>query len=161
MILINFKIYKETFGDGAEKLAVICRKVMKDSGVKIIPVVAAFDVIRVKEIMGSEVFIQNVDTAEEGQRTGWISIPQAVAAGANGTLMNHSEHRMKPGAIKSLLPLIPKGFVSVVCIQSLGQAEGWAKNIKSDFIETIYYLKNDLYNLIRPYLLIRLNYHFH
>jgi triosephosphate isomerase len=134
MILINFKIYKETFGEGAEKLAMICKKVMEKTGVKIIPVVSAFDVMRVKKIMESEVFIQNIDMVEDGAKTGWISAAQAIAAGADGTLLNHSEHKMKPGEIKSLLAKLPKEFKSVVCIHTLGQAEGWAKNIKADFV---------------------------
>jgi triosephosphate isomerase (TIM) len=134
MILINFKIYKETFGEGAEKLATICKKVMEKTGVKIIPVVSAFDVMIVRKIMGSEVFVQNVDIVEEGAKTGWISAQQAIAAGASGTLLNHSEHKIASGKIKSLLAKMPKEFKSVVCIHSLGQAEGWAKNIKTDIV---------------------------
>lgn len=135
MILVNFKVYKETFGIGAERLAEVCKKVMDDSGVKIIPVVAAFDVIRVKKIIGdSDVFIQSIDNTDEGAMTGSISAQQAISAGANGTLLNHSEKRMEPGKIKSLLAKLPDGFTSVVCIQTVGQAEGWAKNMKADYI---------------------------
>ena len=134
MILLNFKIYKETFGEGAEKLAIICKKVMEKTGVKIIPIVSAFDVMRVKKIMESEVFIQNIDVADDGPKTGWISAAQAIAAGADGTILNHSEHKMASGEIKSLLAKMPKGFKTVVCIHSLGQAEGWAKNIKANYV---------------------------
>lgn len=135
MILVNFKIYKETFGDGAEKLARICRKVMDDSGVKVVPIVTAFDVARVKKIMGDgDVFIQSVDNVDDGAKTGSISALQAISAGASGVLLNHSENRMEPGKIKSLLAKLPAGFVSVVCIQTIGQAEGWAKNIKANYV---------------------------
>jgi len=123
MILVNFKLYKETFGDGALKMAEICQRVAKKSGVKIIPVVSALDAVRIKEKLGMEVFIQ-----------GFISPFQANALKIEGSLLNHSENKMKPGSIKKILKNWPKDFKSVVCISTLGQVEGWAKNIKPDMI---------------------------
>ena len=55
MILVNFKLYKESFGDGALKLAEICQRVSKKSGVKIIPVVTALDAALIKEKLGMEI----------------------------------------------------------------------------------------------------------
>lgn len=134
MILVNFKIYKETFGDGAMKLAEICQKVSKKSGVKIIPVVTALDAFRIKEKLGMEVFLQTVDEVTDGAKTGFISPIQASNLKIDGSLLNHSEHKTKPGSIKKVLKNWPKDFKSVVCISTLGQAEGWAKNIKPDMI---------------------------
>ncbi|MDD4135757.1 MAG: triose-phosphate isomerase [Candidatus Shapirobacteria bacterium] len=134
MILVNFKLYKETFGDGALKLAEICKKVSDKSGVKIIPVVSALDAVRIKEKLGIDVFLQSVDEFNEGSKSGFISPFQAESLKIDGSLLNHSEHRIKPGTIKKILKNYPKNFKSVVCISSLGQAEGWAKNIKPDLI---------------------------
>jgi len=134
MILVNFKLYKETFGDGALKLAEICKKVSDKSGVKIIPVVSALDAVRIKEKLGIDVFLQSVDEFNEGSKSGFISPFQAESLKIDGSLLNHSEHRIKPGTIKKILKNYPKNFKSVVCISSLGQAEGWAKNIKPDMI---------------------------
>ena len=134
MILVNFKLYKETFGDGAIKLAEICQKVAKKTGVKIIPVVTALDAVRIKEKLGMEVYLQAVDEVVDGAKTGFISPFQAGELKIEGTLLNHSEHRMKPGSIKKMLKNWPKDFKSVVCISTLGQADGWAKNIKPDII---------------------------
>jgi triosephosphate isomerase len=134
MILVNFKIYEETFGDKALELAKICQKVAKKSGVKIIPVVSALDAFRIKEKLGIEVYLQAVDTVDEGAKTGFILPIQAKALKIDGSIINHSEHRMKPGSIKKILKKWPKDFASIVCIGSLGQAEGWAKNIKPDMI---------------------------
>jgi len=134
MILVNFKLYKETFGDGALKLAEICQKVAKKSGVKIIPVVTALDAVLIKEKLKMEVYIQTVDEVTDGARTGYISPFQTSELKIDGTLINHSEHRLKPGSIKKMLKNWPKDFKSVVCISTLGQAEGWAKNIKPDMI---------------------------
>jgi len=135
MILVNFKLYKEIFGDGAIKLAEICQKVAKKTGVKIIPVVTALDAVRIKEKLGiDEVYLQSVDEVVDGAKTGFISPFQADKLEIKGTLINHSEHRVKPGSIKKMLKNWPKNFKSVVCISTLGQAEGWAKNIKPDII---------------------------
>jgi triosephosphate isomerase len=61
MIIVNFKNYQETFGDGAIKLAEICQRVAKKTGVKIIPAVSPLDAVKIKEKLDIEVFLQNVD----------------------------------------------------------------------------------------------------
>ena len=134
MILVNFKLYKETFGDGALKLAEICKKVSQKTGVKIIPVVSALDAVRIKEKLEMEVYLQAVDEFDEGAKTGFISPVQAESLKIEGSILNHSEHRIKPGTVKKILKNWPKNFKSVVCISSLGQTESWAKNIKPDMI---------------------------
>lgn len=134
MILVNFKLYKESFGDGALKLAEICQRVSKKSGVKIIPVVTALDAALIKEKLGMEIYLQSVDDVTEGAKTGFISPVQANELKIEGSLINHSEHRVKPGSIKKMLKILPKGFKSVLCISTLGQADGWAKNIKVDMV---------------------------
>jgi len=134
MILVNFKLYKETFGDGALKLAEICQKVAKKSGIEIIPVVSALDAVRIREKLKMKVYIQAVDETDDGAKTGFISPFQAESLGIEGSILNHSEHRMKPGSIKKILKNWPKDFKSVLCVSTLGQIDGWAKNIKADMI---------------------------
>ncbi len=135
IILLNFKVYKQTWGEGAIKLAKICKKVMEETGTEIIPIVSALDLVRVKEIMGkNKVYLQNIDGDFDGQYTGKISLKQAQMLGASGAIINHSENRIKPGTILQLLKIWPKEMDSVVCLQTLGQTERWAKNIKPTFI---------------------------
>ncbi len=135
MIIINFKIYRETFGDKSVELAKICKSVMEKTGVKIIPAVSALDVYRIKkEVALDNLLIQSTDGLIEGARTGYIGLEPAKLAGATGSLINHSEHRLKPGTIKKLLAAIPKDFTSIVCLQSWGQVNSWAKNIKPTMI---------------------------
>ena len=102
--------------------------------VKIIPVVSALDAVRIKKELGMEVWIQNTDEVFEGAKSGSISPVQAKNAGVDGTLLNHSECRKKPGTIKKMLKAWPKDFKVTLCLSSLGQVEKWAKNIKADFI---------------------------
>jgi triosephosphate isomerase len=134
MILVNFKIYKESFGDEALKLASICKKVAENSGIEIIPVVSALDAYRIKNEIGIKVYLQHVDNYLNGAHTGFTSPIQAQTLGIEGCLLNHSEHKLKPGTTLATLKNLPTGFKSVVCLSSIGQAETWAKNIKPDFI---------------------------
>jgi triosephosphate isomerase len=134
MIAVNFKVYENTFGNGVLELAKICKKVAEKTGIRIVPVVSALDARMIKEKLGTEVWIQNTDGFLEGAKSGAISPIQAKEAGVDGSLINHSECQKKPGTIKKMLKVWPKKFVSVVCLSSLGQVEGWAKNIKPDFI---------------------------
>lgn len=130
MILVNFKIYKQSWGEGAVRLVEICRKVSKESGVKIIPVVSALEAGKVE----GEKYIQNVDEYTEGRWTGWISGIQAVESGVSGTLINHSEHKVPPGKIRKIMKQLPDGFESVLCVRSLGQAEKWAIKLKPSYL---------------------------
>lgn len=134
MIVINFKIYEETFGDKAIELSRICQKVGKKTKVKIIPVVSALDAVRIINELKMEVWLQNVDDIFEGAKSGAVSPLQAQHLGISGTLINHSENRKKPGTIKKMLSIWPNDFKMMLCLSSLGQAESWAKNIKPDFV---------------------------
>jgi triosephosphate isomerase len=134
MILINFKVYQQSFGEGAIKLAKICKEVMEETGIKVIPVVSALDAVRVMDKVGIDVYLQCIDVTDSGAKTGRISAIQAKELGIKGSLLNHSEHKLPPGTIKNLLTSWPEGFVSIVCLGSIGQASGWAKSIKPTMI---------------------------
>ncbi len=134
MIAVNFKVYECTFKNGSLELAKICRKVQEKTKVKIIPVVSALDARMIKEKVGGEVWIQNSDDLFEGAVSGSISPLQAKAAGIDGTLLNHSECRKKPGTIKKMLAAWPKDYKVTLCLSSFGQAEKWAKDLKVDYI---------------------------
>ncbi|MCL4384145.1 triose-phosphate isomerase [Patescibacteria group bacterium] len=127
MILVNFKIYKKTFGEGAIKLAKICQEVMAETKIPVIPVVSATDVYRITKELGMEVWAQHADPHEAGRWTGKISPLQLQAAGAKGILINHSEDKLPKGSILKLLKILPEGCQSVVCVRSKAQAEFWAK----------------------------------
>lgn len=140
MLFINFKIYHQTFGQGAVKLAKICEKVADKTGVKIIPVVSALDLRAVKKIC-DEVWLQHVDIHFEGKHSGYISPLAAVAAGASGSLLNHSEHKIPPGHIRQILSSNRtikqlSHFRVCVCFKTKGQAQNWVSklNPKPDFV---------------------------
>jgi len=130
VILVNFKLYKESFGEGAIKLAKICKDVGEKQKVEIVPVVSALDVYRVYKEVGIKPFLQHADPIFDGAKTGFISPSQALCLGTRGVLVNHSEYKMKPGSIKKMFKFWPKELEMVLCVQSWGQVEGWARNLK-------------------------------
>jgi len=133
VILLNFKLYSETFGDKAIALSKIAKEVMDITGVRIIPVVSALDAVRIKQKVGIDVYLQNVDLYSEGPRTGYISALSAKALGIKGALLNHSEHSAKPGTLKQILKSWPSDFDSVLCLQSHGQLQKWALKLKPKY----------------------------
>jgi triosephosphate isomerase len=133
MILLNFKLYPETFGDTALNLAAIVKEVMEITGIKIIPVVSALDAVRIKDKLNIDVYLQHVDPYIDGAHTGYISPSAAKALGIKGTLINHSEHRLSPGTIKKILKFWPEDFDSVLCLQSHGQLTSWAKKLRPKY----------------------------
>lgn len=119
MILVNFKNFEETKGEGAIKYARVCREVAKETKVIIIPVIMTSDVEKIKQEVGIDVYLQ-----EPGVR---------LEAGVAGTLINHGDHRLKPGTIRGILANWPKKTKSVLCLSTLGQMERWGKRLKPSY----------------------------
>lgn len=134
MILINFKIYKETFGDKAIELAKIVREVADKYKVRIVITASALDAVRIKEKTGAEVWLQNVNEYDEGKHTGWISAQQAMAVGIKGSLINHFEHQISKGKALKIIKNKPEGFEIMCCVKTVGQIEKWAAKAKPDYI---------------------------
>ncbi len=127
MILVNFKLAEQSFGQGAEKLAKSCMNVSKKTGVTIIPVVSAIDIRSLSALDHLKVMSQHMDPYDSGRFTGKTSPRQLAQSGAIGSLINHSEDKQPKGTILKLLTLVPKGFMTVVCVRSQQQAVFWAK----------------------------------
>lgn len=87
MIFLNFKIYQETGGENTLKL---CR-LIKDK--RVIPCLQAVDIYRVKQALPQlQVWAQHADPVGYGKNTGYQAPVSLNAAGAVGSLLNHSEH---------------------------------------------------------------------
>ncbi|MFA6519069.1 MAG: triose-phosphate isomerase [Candidatus Shapirobacteria bacterium] len=133
MILINFKIYRETFGEEAVKLARVIKEVSDKYKIRIVVAVSALDAVRIKET-GAEVWLQDVDGDREGKATGSISMEQAMELGIKGSLINHSERQIAKGTVLKILKNRPKGFEIMCCAKSRGQIEKWVDKAKPDWI---------------------------
>lgn len=147
-IFVNFKTYPQGTGGKAVELAKVCEGFGGFEGfgkigkVEVIPVVQAVDLCRVKEAVKIPVWLQHLDPQLQGAFTGWQNLEAAVSAGANGVLLNHSEHQIPPGTIKQTLARCKAAklqrskdfhFEIMVCCKTLGQMERLVK-LKPDYV---------------------------
>jgi triosephosphate isomerase len=74
------------------------------------------DLARVAEHVSIPVLAQHTDPGEAGARTGFAPVEAIAAAGARGSLLNHSEHPISDTDVKETVArLTARGLVAVVC----------------------------------------------
>lgn len=100
-LVLNFKAYAESAGPAGYRLAraagAVARSVGSISGVRVVIVPQTPDLaLFARELHGTGcgVFAQHVDAIEAGAFTGHTSLAAVKAAGCEGVLLNHSEHRV-------------------------------------------------------------------
>lgn len=118
LILVNLKAYAEAIGSKAEELARTAGKVMADTDV-CIGLAPQYTEIRQLSKFEIPVFAQHIDPIQPGSFTGHV-LPEAIAAaGAVGTILNHSEQRLRLSDIElSVERAKSAGLISVVCANS-------------------------------------------
>ena len=95
VIVLNVKTYAEATGEKALDIAVLMDKISKETGVSMTISVQATDISLCAEKVSIPVWAEHIDPIKPGSHTGW-TLPEAIKnAGAIGTLINHSEHRLK------------------------------------------------------------------
>lgn len=137
-VFINLKTCPQGAGEKAVELAKICQEISEEKQIEIIPIVQVVDLFRIKQAVKIPVWVQHLDWQPQGQFTGWINMEAVIEAGADGTLLNHSEHQIPPGPVKQILVRVRdrdrvKKFEVMVCCKTLGQMERLVK-FKPDFI---------------------------
>lgn len=120
LILVNLKTYKEATGERAVKLATIAETVSKRTSICVALAPQTVDLCTVIKAADIPVFSQHVDPINYGKHTGHV-LPEAVAAvGCVGTLINHSERRLKLDAIESTVKRTAEiGLLQVVCVDTV------------------------------------------
>ncbi|OGB84937.1 hypothetical protein A2994_01270 [candidate division Kazan bacterium RIFCSPLOWO2_01_FULL_48_13] len=121
MIVVNFKTYREATGFAAVRLAQICRRVQEETKCRIVAVPQVADLRNCVET-GAECWVQHVDTVEQGKKTGWITVEGVEEAGARGTLLNHSEHKLGNELVKSIADQT-RGMAFELCICAADENE--------------------------------------
>ncbi|MFA5025150.1 MAG: triose-phosphate isomerase [Candidatus Shapirobacteria bacterium] len=134
MILINYKIYRETFGNKAIELAKIIKEVGDKYKIRTVVTTSALDALKVQRETGVEVWLQNVDEFDEGKHTGWISAQQAYDLGIKGSLINHSEHKIPKGKIAKIIKSKPADFEIMCCVASVSQIKQWTNKLKPEWV---------------------------
>jgi triosephosphate isomerase len=137
ILILNFKNYHEIEGQKGIELARSVQKVSKSFGGSIQLVVAPPQpaLSLVKQNVNIPVFAQHLDFAEAGSTTGYFIPEMARSFGAQGSLLNHSEHRIdKLDTIQSLVnQLRSLQMVSVVCARTPSEVSTLAR-FEPDYI---------------------------
>ncbi|WP_251343930.1 triose-phosphate isomerase [Haloplanus halophilus] len=121
-VLVNLKAYP------CDPVAVAeaAHAVAEESGVRIAVAPQAAHVERVAET-GVETWAQHVAPVDHGSHTGHALAEAVVDAGATGTLLNHSERRLKLADIDGALAAADRaGLETVVCANNPGQVSAAA-----------------------------------
>lgn len=133
-IVVNFKTYNESTGKAALKLAKICEEVAKKKKAEIVVCPQLADAQKIAESVSIPVFAQHVDIIEPGGHTGWILLESLKEIGLNGSLINHSEHRIEKNSIQiAVNKLRIAGMTSIVCTRDVTETASYSL-LKPDFL---------------------------
>ena len=127
LIVVNFKTYATAMGQKAVDLAQAMERASKDH-VRMIAVVSAFDLHAVKQAAPSlEVWSQHLDPVGQGSFTGWLQPENAIERGAQGTIINHAEHRVDIEHVQQLMQQLPDEFPMCACAADVDEAHQLAE----------------------------------
>lgn len=131
IIVINTKAYSKGTGRHLEGLVDAC--IDKAGASNFVFSVQPQDLLRLKD-KSINVYAQHLDSVEPGSHTGSILGESLKAAGATGTLINHSEDRESNKDIEKAVKKADKlGLTSIVCAQSPGECRE-LKEFEPDYI---------------------------
>ncbi|MCK4615174.1 MAG: triose-phosphate isomerase, partial [Thermoplasmata archaeon] len=119
-IIVNYKTYEQGKGKEGLKLTRILEKVGREYGINLAAAVSPLDIRYYTEAAEVPILAQHVDPIGFGSNTGFI-LPEAIKeAGAIGTLINHSEHRLRLADIEALVRKCEElGMLSCVCTNNI------------------------------------------
>jgi triosephosphate isomerase len=103
VVVVNFKAYSEVCGKAGINLAKICEKVSNETGHSIVIAPQMVDLAYMVKTLSIPIFAQNIDNMKVGSSTGHVTPESIAGCGAAGTLINHSEHRVKLADIDALV----------------------------------------------------------
>jgi len=116
VLLINFKAYRQSSGKKAVELAKVAEEVSKEKGVTIIVAPQFTDIAPVAQAVEIPVFAQHVDPVTPGAHTGHVTLEAIRDAGAVGTILNHSERRLRVDVIDEVVKRAKElGLITTVC----------------------------------------------
>ncbi len=128
LLVVNFKTYVESTGKRAIELAKLAGEVSRETGVTIIVAPQFTDIEPVSKTVDIPVFSQHVDSVKPGAHTGHVLAEAVKSAGAEGTLLNHSERRINASEIVDTLKLCSDAdLLSLVCADTTQASVSTAK----------------------------------
>ena len=127
MFIINCKNYDEVSGEKIIRLAKISQRISKKYKIPIaiapphhlIPLITKFNVV---------VLAQHLDDKKVGSTTGFMIPEIAKKSKINGSLINHSEHRISEKEIKNLIKRLKRlRLQTVLCVKNVNELKKYLK----------------------------------
>ncbi len=137
-IFINFKNYPSGLGMKQNELLNFLEELSLSS--PIFPstfhlVVPATEIAPIWEKYSFPLWAAHCDPVETTRATGWISAEMIKEAGAIGTMLNHSEHRLPyPTLLKTTEICRRHDLKVLVCCQSVSEGKKYTTELKPDFL---------------------------
>lgn len=126
-MILNFKTYIESSGLNAVNLAKDLEAAGEETGITMVASPQAADIYRIKQETSIPVFAQNIDAIAPGGHTGHDLIQTLMEAGISGSLINHSEKRMKLADIEEVIALTKENDVlSCLCTNNISTSKAAA-----------------------------------
>ena len=120
IVILNYKTYLESSGLNALELAHDLESAANESGITMVAAPQAADIYRISEETSLPIFAQHIDPIAPGGHTGSNLINTLVDAGISGSLINHSENRMKLADIDEVIKLCKDNEIeSCVCTNNI------------------------------------------
>jgi len=116
LLVINFKAYSQSSGKKGLELAKVAEDISKETGVTIAVAPQLTDLAFIAQNVEIPVLSQHVDNVNPGAHTGHVTLEAIKDAGAVGTLLNHSEKRVRIDIIDDIVKKARKlDLVTLVC----------------------------------------------
>ena len=120
IVILNFKTYIESSGENALKLAKALENVANETGVTMVAAPQTADIFMINQETNIPIFAQHIDPISPGGHTGSNLLECLMECGINGSLLNHSEQRMKLADIDEVIKKISgSDLFSVVCTNNI------------------------------------------
>lgn len=136
VVIVNLKTYPQATGEGALRIAQAATKVAEETGagLAIAPQASDLRLIAIDPDAQVPLFAQHAEPRRPGSNTGYDLGPALKAAGASGTLINHSEHRLTLADIGAAVEISKElEWMSVVCSDTAATS-GAAAALGPDFV---------------------------
>ena len=118
--ILNYKTYLESSGLNALKLAHDLESASSESGITMVASPQAADIYRINDEASLPIFAQHIDPVSPGGHTGSNLIDALIEAGISGSLINHSEKRMKLADIDQVVKMCREYEIeSCVCTNNI------------------------------------------
>lgn len=134
VIVINYKVYKESFGPAGMELSKLCDSLARERRASVVLCPPVTDLFCIQAEVGVPVWGQAADAVEPGGRTGHVTCEMLQNIGAEGLLINHSERRLQLADIEWLVTRARKLKLDTCVCTNNAAASRAAAALGPDFV---------------------------